>query len=131
MGQVTINLAALEGIAERKAESGLRRAMLQGEARMKVVLSQPGTGRIYGKHQASAPGSPPAPDTGQLRAATQADTQVRRDGQDLVGRVVTNKEYAAALEKGTERTAARPFLSLLATDHANELREAFIQGAKE
>ena len=166
MATVTINLAALERIAEEKAEKGIQRAALAGEARLKVILSQPGTGRMYGKHRASAPGEPPAPDQGNagLRGATQADTQVRRDGQDLVGRVVSNKEYALALEKGskhtaksrtadglfgmhgkygparmtalesevgTERTAARPFLSLLLTDHADELRQAFIEGAKD
>lgn len=131
MAQVKINLAALEGIAEAKAEAGIRRAALQGEARMKAILSQPGSGRVYGKHTASAPGEPPAPDTGQLRAATQADTNVHREGSDLVGRVVANKEYALALEKGTERMAARPFMSLLATDHKDELRTAFIEGAKQ
>lgn len=131
MAQVTINLAALEGLADQKAEAGIRKAALQGEARMKVILSQPGTGRTYGKHTASAPGEPPAPDTGQLRNATQADTQVRREGQDLVGRIVANSAQAEALEKGTERMAARPFLTLLATDYADELRDAFIQGAKE
>lgn len=131
MARVTINLAALEGIAEAKAEAGIRRAALQGEARMKAILSQPGSGKTYGKHTASAPGEPPAPDTGQLRAATQADANVRREGSDLVGRVVANKEYALALEKGTERMAARPFMSLLATDHKDELRAAFIEGAKQ
>lgn len=164
MAKVTINLAALEGIADRKAEAGLKKAMLQGEARLKVILSQPGSGRKYGKHTASAPGESPAPDTGGLRQATQADTVVRQDGADKVGRIVSNKEYALPLEKGskhsassrtadglfgmrgkygparmtalesevgTERTAARPFLSLLATDHADELRDAFIAGAKE
>lgn len=131
MARVVVNLAALEGLANEKAETGIRKAALQGEARLKVILSQPGAGRTYGKHTASAPGQPPAPDTGQLRNATQADTQVRREGSDLVGRIVANKEYAMALEKGTERMAARPFLTLLATDHADELRDAFIAGAKE
>lgn len=131
MARVIVNLAKLEGLADQKAEAGIRKAALQGEARMKAILSQPGAGRTYGKHTASAPGQPPAPDTGQLRNATQADTQVRREGQDLVGRVVANKEYALALEKGTERMAARPFLTLLATDYADELRDAFIAGAKE
>ena len=136
MARVTINLAALEGIAEVKAETGIRRAALQGEARLKAILSQPGSGRVYprgnGKtHQASARGEPPAPDIGELRRMTQADTNVRREGSDLVGRVVANKEYALALEKGTERMAARPFMSLLATDHKDELRTAFIEGAKQ
>lgn len=131
MATVTINLSALESIATAKAVKGIQRAAQQGEARVKVILSQPGSGRIYGKHRASAPGEPPAPDTGQLRAATQADTQVREFGSDLVGRIVANKESAHALEVGTERIAPRPFFGPLATDHADELRQAFIQGARE
>ncbi|HBV11773.1 MAG TPA: hypothetical protein DEB60_01415 [Brevundimonas sp.] len=131
MATVTINLAALERIAEEKAVAGIQRAALAGEAITKANLSRPGTGRIYGKHQASAPGEPPAVDTGRLRNATQADTQVRRDGDDIVGRVVANVDYARALEVGTERMAPRPFLGLLATDHADGLRSAFIEGAKE
>jgi len=131
MATVTINLAALERIAEEKAVAGIQRAALAGEAITKANLSRPGTGRIYGKHQASAPGEPPAVDTGRLRNATQADTQVRRDGDDIVGRVVANADYAHALEAGTERIAPRPFLGLLATDHADDLRKAFIEGAKD
>lgn len=131
MAHVTINLAAMEGLAQAKAVKGIQRAALQGEARVKAILSQPGSGRMYGKHQSSAPGEPPAPDSGQLRAATQADTQVREMGSDLVGRIVANKEYAHALEVGTERIAPRPFFGPLATDHADELRQAFIQGARE
>lgn len=136
MAQVTINLAALERIAEEKAVKGIQRAALAGEAITKANLSRPGTGRVYprgnGKtHQASAPGEPPAPDMGELRRMTQADTKVRREGSDIVGRVVQNKEYAHALAVGTEKMAPRPSLQLLATDHPDDLRQAFIEGAKE
>lgn len=131
MATVTINLAALERIAEERAVRGVQRAALAGEAITKANLSRPGSGRIYGKHQASAPGEPPAVDTGRLRNATQADTQVRRDGDDIVGRVVANDEKAHALEVGTERMAPRPFLGPLATDHTDDLRQAFIEGAKD
>ncbi|MNE27675.1 hypothetical protein D3C80_1210940 [compost metagenome] len=131
MATVTINLAALERIAEDRAVKGIQRAALASEAITKANLSRPGTGRIYGKHQASAPGEPPAADSGELRRKTQADTQVRREGQDLVGRLVQNVEYAHALAVGTEKMAPRPSLQLLATDHADDLRDAFIQGARE
>lgn len=130
MATVTINLAALERIAEDRAVKGIQRAALASEAITKANLSRPGTGRIYGKHQASAPGEPPAADSGELRRKTQADTQVRREGQDLVGRLVQNVEYAHALAVGTEKMAPRPSLQLLATDHPDELRDAFIQGAR-
>lgn len=131
MAKVTLDLAKLEGIAEAKAVRGIRAAALRGETILKAdLLSRPGTGTLYGRHRASAPGEPPAPDTGRLRGATQADEQVRRDGDDLVGRVVANTEYAAALEVGTERMAARPYLSRLKADHGDDLRAAFVSGAK-
>lgn len=131
MAVVTIDFAKLDGMVEAKAVRGIHSASLRGEAILKAdLLSRPGSGELYGKHRASAPGEPPAPDTGRLRAATQADEQVRRDGDDLVGRVVANTEYAAALEVGTERMAARPFLSRLKSDHGDDLRQAFVVGAQ-
>jgi len=131
MATVTIDLAKLQGMADAKAVKGIQTAALRGEAILKAdLLSRPGTGELYGKHRASAPGEPPAPDTGRLRAATQADETVRNEGGDLIGRVVANTEYASALETGTERMAARPYLSRLRSDHADDLRQAFIVGAK-
>lgn len=171
MATVTINLAKLEGMAEAKATRGVQAAALRGEAILKAdILNRAGTGKKHGKHRASAPGEPPAPDTGRLKGATQADTQVRRDGDALVGRVVSNVAYAAYLEEGTknsarsltadalrglntkfnqknanygparatalqsevgtERMAARPFLSKLKSEHAEDLRKAFVAGAK-
>ncbi|WP_312144228.1 hypothetical protein [Brevundimonas sp.] len=132
MGKVTLYDGVIAKIATNAGEAGLRSALGKGEQILKGdILNRPGSGRIYGKHQASAPGEPPAKDTGALSANTNADDQIRREGDDLVGRIVANSAQAEALEKGTERMAARPFLTLLATDYADELRDAFIQGAKE
>lgn len=171
MAKVSVDLVTMNRIADEKAERGIRAAALQGEQILRAdLLNRPGTGRRYGKHRASAPGETPAPDTGRLRGATQADAAVRSDSDGLVGRIVSNTEYAAALEKGaknsarsltaeglrslntefnqanpvygparlsalqaevgTERTAARPFLSRLKTEFALQLRNAFISGAK-
>jgi len=131
MSEVKLDVAKLEDIAAGRVVRGIQTAALRAEAILKAdLLSRPGTGELYGRHRASAPGEPPAPDTGRLRAATQADEQVRRDGEDFVGRVVANTEYAAALETGTERMAARPFLSRLKSDHADDLQKAFVAGAK-
>lgn len=130
MTTVRLNLAALDRIADAAARRGLKTALLAGEARAKAILSQPGQGRSYGKHRASAPGDPPAVDTGRLRNATAADTQLREEGGDIVGRIVANTDYAAALETGTERMAARPYLRPLRDEHADELRAAFVAGAR-
>jgi hypothetical protein len=100
---------------QKKAE--LERAMnlvaLQGEAEHKVILSTPGRGRPYrrGKtvaHIASAPGDPPAPDTGRMRAATTHEVIVRGDA--VIARVTNNAKQALMLELGTERIAPRPHL---------------------
>lgn len=131
MGKVTLYDGVMAKIAADAGEAGLRSALGKGEQILKGdILNRQGSGRIYGKHQASAPGEPPAKDTGALSANTNADEQIWREGEDLVGRIVANSAQAEALEKGTERMAARPFLTLLATDHADDLHDVFVQGAK-
>lgn len=131
MATVRLDLTRIDRMAEDKAERGLKTALVQGEAILKgVILSQPGEGRVYGKHRASAPGQPPAPDTGELRNKTNADPNIRQDGSGLVGRIVANTNYAAALQIGTERVKARPFLSRLIDDHKPALLAAFKAGAK-
>lgn len=71
-----------------------------------------GGGRTYRRrgrvHVASAPGRPPAVDTGRLRAS-----YAWRTGKDAGGPFVevgSNVEYAPFLEFGTRRMAARPHL---------------------
>ena len=136
MAKVTVDLGALSGVADAAAERGLQTALLVGQRRLQAdILNRQGEGRASkrgkkAQHRASAPGAPPAPDTGSLRARTQADQVIARDGDALVGRIVANTNYAEALEKGTERIAARPFMSTLATDHKDELAQAFAAGAK-
>lgn len=135
MSKVILDLGAIDKMTDRAAENGLRSALGEGETILKRnILAQEGTGRIYTrggrKHQASAPGQAPALDTGNLRANTNANPALREEGTDLVGEIVSNTEYSEALERGTERMAARPFLGTLGTDHRPELQRAFIEGAK-
>ncbi len=131
MAEVRFDDAAFDRLTKARAEAGVRSALGKAETILKAdVLSRPGTGRQYGKHRASAPGQPPAPDTGDLRAQTNADPNLKDDNGDVVGRVVANSAQAEALERGTSRIAARPFLGLLRTDYVDDLKRAFIQGAK-
>lgn len=80
------------------------------EVRNHVVrlLSTPGTGRVYRRgrvlHRASAPGQPPAPDTGRYRSSW--NFQV---GEDYVD-IGTNDKRGPWFEYGTRRMAARPHL---------------------
>lgn len=73
-----------------------------------VELSTPGRGRLYGRHRASAPGDPPAPDTGRLRASYGFTTARTGAGGELT--VGTGDKKAKWLEFGTSRMRPRPHL---------------------
>lgn len=126
--RVDINMALAEKLAMDACERGVRAATIEARSIAVVLLSQPGTGRIYqrGKtvqHQASAPGEPPAPDTGRLRQSIQ--TEVVRGVREVVGIVSANTEYAAGLELGTEKVRPRPYLSRIPREFGDRLRSVF------
>lgn len=130
--RVDINLGLAQSVSMDACERGVRAATLEASNLTKIILSQPGTGRIYprGKtvtHQASAPGEAPAPDTGALRASVQ--TEVSRGLNEVVGLVTVNRDYAAALELGTEKVRPRPFLSRVPREYAQRLRSVFMRFA--
>lgn len=132
MVKFTLDTGAWDRLTEKAAEGGLRSAAGEYERILKEdVLSRPGTGRMYGKHQASEPGSPPARDLGNLIANTNADPEIRDDGGDKVATVTAAAKYALALHGGTERIEARPFMDVPANENGAELIKAFIEGAKE
>ena len=92
------NLRALEADVRAKDNAAVKAAAQVLEAAIKRQLSHPGSGRLYKHrsvtHQASAPGEPPAVDTGTLR---------RTIGQEVVEgvrRVGSGQAYAAAQEFG-------------------------------
>lgn len=95
-----------------KAETSMRKAINYVWQVVDNKIRQRGTGRVYRRggisHQASSPGQPPATDTGALRLSM--SQEITREGGDVVGRLTANSEYALALEKGTSKMAARPFL---------------------
>jgi len=113
------------------------------EGKLKERLSRTGRGRVYirsgvskrgraryGTHRASAPGEPPAPDTGRLRASItftvdkairkrysyqggSGETYLPDPGTGLFGTlwgyVGTNVNYGYYLERGTRRILPRPW----------------------
>lgn len=84
--------------------------MVQGEARTSIQRG-PKTGRAYQKsktvtHIASAPGEPPATDTGRLVSSILVSPE---DG-GYAARVGTNVKYGKDLEYGTRKIAPRPWL---------------------
>jgi len=100
---------------ERGVQRGVRSALVTGgnaavtEAKTRIQRGPHGQGRTYTRrgvqHQASAPGFPPASDTGRLAAATRLDTS---DVQNLTVILRNDVQYAAYLEAGTRTMAARP-----------------------
>ena len=70
----------------------------------RLILETEKTGRMYGDHQASAPGEPFASDTGN--AINQIT--IRFEDNGLTGIIRAGAEYASYLEFGTENMAARP-----------------------
>lgn len=100
---------AVQELKGLKGIMGKATLLVQREA---MTSMKPGTGRRYKRksviHVASAPGQPPAVDTGRLRASIVP--KVKTIGGEIVGIVGTNVPYAPYLEFGTSRMAARPFL---------------------
>ncbi len=63
------------------------------------------TGAVYGDHQASAPGEPPAIDTGYLQNSIEEAMIDQTTGVVAVG-----ADYGLYLEMGTVNMAPRPFM---------------------
>ena len=96
------------------------KAVFDIEAGIKNRLEQPGGGKIYGatgptkpgkrgtrkRHQASAPGHPPATDTGTLANSTQGKMLSETEGE-----VRVSAEYGPFLENGTVFIEPRPFFA--------------------
>lgn len=129
---VQIDLAKGDQLSAEAAERGVRAATIEAKNLTIAALSQPGKGRAYKRgrkvHIASKPGDPPAPDTGRLRGSTQSEVLRTNDG--ALGIVSVNTEYAAALELGTEKIAARPFISRVASENRERLMKVFAKFAR-
>lgn len=115
---------------DRRAKRAITLGVLFFESEVKKELSKPGTGRarktkgkrglrggvrlVSGSNRASAPGHPPAVDTGQFRSSI--THLVEREFVAWVGKVGTGikdtkgRSIGAHLEFGTSKMAARPFM---------------------
>lgn len=102
-------------------------AAMAVEGTAKFLVTLPGSGRFYPKgsyfltrhgkvyhwvrytdHRASAPGEPPASDTGYLLSKIEHELRVEKGV--VIGRVVAKTGYSLYLELGTRYMAPRPFL---------------------
>lgn len=100
----------LERVRQVVAQGVLRAAESVRTEAINLILDTPKTGRLYVRrtvtHQASAPGEPPASDTGTLVNRINVKPNLTK----LSATVEANTAYAAYLEFGTARMAERPFM---------------------
>lgn len=102
-----------------EAISGVQRGALAGvlksanEVRnevLRLIQQTPKTGRLYQRrgvvHQASAPGEPPASDTGNLVR----NITVEIEPATMSATVLSNAAYSDMLELGTTKMAPRPYM---------------------
>lgn len=111
MARVTFNTEDIIARARVGAMQGVLAATeeVRNEA-IRLILDTPKTGKVYKRrsveHQASAPGEPPASDTGTL--VNRIRTEYSSDG--LRGSVIASTLYAPFLEFGTQHMEPRPFM---------------------
>ncbi len=85
---------------------GLEATTDKGKDAVLESMAGPKSGRVYGTHQASAPGETPAIDTGDLSEGIHTEGFKRKLESDLV----SSDKKSAGLEFGTLRVAPRPFM---------------------
>jgi hypothetical protein len=133
MARVTFQHARHMRAMGEKLHKTMRAVSLHGELIAKTdVLNQPGRGKPYvrvsggvkRKGIASAPGDPPAPDTGGLRGSATSEAIRERDAS--VARTSINKQTALLLDQGTEKMAPRPFVEKI----RNRMRRFFAKAAR-
>lgn len=118
------------------------------EAKLKKKLSKPATGQVYktgrvGKRhayrRASAPGLPPAVETGRLRASITHNVTgspgsiLPNPGggfNDVRAHVGTNVHYGYLLERGTSNMLPRPWFYITIQQQANNVRNIITNGLR-
>jgi HK97 gp10 family phage protein len=112
---------------EHNAERLIARAAMMVQGRIvDSIQRDPKTGAVYGNHQASAPGQPPATDTGQLvRSITMS---VEGTEGEVVGVIRASAPYAAMLEYGTSNIAPRPYMQPGLESQRRKIEEMFRKG---
>lgn len=89
------------------------------------VLSGSRGGKKYKRlpNRSSAPGEPPASQSGDLMEYWNEDTLV--EGNRVISRIKSDTEYAKYLDEGTSRMAARPIKKPITEKAEPQIREIF------
>lgn len=132
MDNIKLKVDYNKAIDSRDIEKRMENTSEFVSEKVKRTLSKPGTGAVYvrdGKmHRASAPGQPPAKDTGTLQSSI--EYKVTKDGETISGLIGSSADYAIYLEFGTSRMAARPFLRPVLENNKEEIVDKFVGGGK-
>lgn len=98
---------------------------------VRLILDTPKTGHTYRRrgteHQASAPGEPPASDTGRLVNGIRTEY----DFNTMTGKVVSGEAYGAHLEYGTQTIEPRPFLRPALVNKRQEIEQIVRSAIRE
>lgn len=111
------------------AEAAVLNAALIYESAVKRKLTGPRSGRLYGSHQASAPGEPPALWSGELRRSISHTMPIWDNDGRVFANVGTRLVYAAILEWGGyagngARILPRPYMESTFIEQRSRLERA-------
>jgi HK97 gp10 family phage protein len=112
--KLVAKLKKLDGLTPEILGKALFAGALVLETNVKLSMQEPKHGRTYARtksgksHTASAPGEAPAIDFGALINSLHARLVSGLSGPEA--EVFTNAEYGKALEFGTSKMRARPFM---------------------
>lgn len=114
--------ARLKALAGADVVKSTKRVLYDGSDMIRAeAFRSISAGSVYGKnHVPSAPGEPPNRDTGVLQAHIE-----NRMVSDLEAEVSSNAPYAAPLEFGTSKMAARPYMRPARDKVAPEMQRLF------
>ena len=106
-----VEIRQIVGEINHEALSRATRAVNILQNKAFQVLGKNGNARQYGSHRASAPGEPPAPNTGNLRRNWRklVLTEQHLNGLRITCRIKSDMPYSEYLEKGTSKMAPRPY----------------------
>jgi hypothetical protein len=144
LGRLNRKFKSLDNHAKAMIKGAMASGGLTVRKRIIEKLSQPGKGKFYRKgqfgrttdHRASAPGDPPATDTGALKRSIHSITRVEKDKvTTTVGSFGNIDERGQSigknLEYGTSKVAPRPWLQTSFNETKELARKKILEAFKK